>query len=201
MKALLSYDEIKRSYERLGYKFFSSGRYNLNIFGIRNPSTVPNRFDDHIGIAYLDPNGAKICKMWDATTDPGTYWLEHPMYPRGTAIVKPGQYIGSHRLGMHHGEYEALVQCGNITFLLDADRNNVLDFSSLKEETRNDTGINIHHASDWAKSIQVDKWSAACQVFADPHDFADFIRMVKASKEIYGNLFSYTLFTENQIAA
>jgi hypothetical protein len=45
-----------------------------------------------------------------ATTDPGTFWLRNLMNPQGTAIVKQGQYIGSHGIGMHRGKYLALTQ-------------------------------------------------------------------------------------------
>ena len=51
--------------------------------------------------------------LCDATTDPGLYYLEHPMNVDGTAILIPGQYIGSHKTGLHKGDH-ALIQCGKL---------------------------------------------------------------------------------------
>lgn len=199
MRAPPTYDEVKAAYSRQGYRFADHGRYNVNIFGDRNPNTIPNKFDDHVGVAFIGANGEPTCKWWPATTDPGLYWLEHPMYPRGTGIMKPGQYLDCYKIARSpHLGYDVMFQTGPITILLDDDQNDRLNFKSTKEE-RGIFYAHIHHAADGHASLQVDKWSALCQVFADPDDFADFMRIIRASKEIYGNLFSYTLFTEDQL--
>ncbi|MEI2737870.1 MAG: hypothetical protein V9F01_03695 [Chitinophagaceae bacterium] len=58
-----------------------------------------------------------------ATTDPGNYWLKTFMNRNGTAILKPGQYKHSHRIGVHRGKYQALVQQNPVTVLRDDNAN------------------------------------------------------------------------------
>ena len=84
--------------------------FELNIIGIRSASSTPNSFDDTIIACYKREDGEWISNQFRATTDPGTFWLNNPMNPQGTAIIKPGQYIGSHRVGVHRGKYQALTQ-------------------------------------------------------------------------------------------
>jgi hypothetical protein len=55
-------------------------------------------------------------------------------------------------------------------------------------------GINIHKAG--RASVQVDKWSAGCQVFAKSADFAEFMDLTEEAEKRYGNSFTYTLLLE-----
>jgi hypothetical protein len=115
------------------------------------------------------------------------------MNVNGTAILKAGQYIDSHKIGLHKGEYTALVQAKPLTVFRDYDRNAILDFNNGKEDTGL-FGINIHKASK--VTAEVNKWSAGCQVFKNSEDFADFIKLAKKHEEKVGNNFTYTLIDE-----
>ena len=42
-------------------------------------------------------------------------------------------------------------------------------------------------------------YSAGCQVFADPKDFAKFIELCKKQSTLYGNSFTYTLLDEKDL--
>ena len=172
--------------------------FELNIVGIRADSTKPNSFDDTINVFYKTNDNNWQFHRFPATTDPGTYWLENPMNPQGTAILKQGQYIGSHTIGMHRGKYVALVQQRPITVIRDYDRNAVLDFMNGKEET-GIFGVNIHHASQYGTTKTVDKYSAGCQVFANINDFNVFMQMAERHKGLYGNNFTYTLIDERAV--
>lgn len=167
----------------------------LNIVGLRADSTAPNRFDDTILVAYTDAAGRWTLKAWPATTDPGTHWLRQPMSPQGTAILKGNmQYPGVYAVGLHKGQYEALVQRnGPVTVIRDYDRDAVLDFNNGREATGH-FGINIHRASRTGTSATVDRHSAGCQVFADAGDFEEFMALCRAHRDRYGNAFTYTLF-------
>ena len=180
-----------------GFKTFSRP-FELNIVGIRSNSTKPNSFDDTLNIYYKTSDGKWQFHQFAATTDPGTYWLMNPMNPQGTAIVKHGQYINSHRIGMHRGKYLALVQQRPLTIIRDYDRNATLDFMNGKEET-GIYGINIHHASVNGTTKIVDKYSAGCQVFANINDFNLFMQLAERHKQLYGNEFSYTLIDERAL--
>ena len=84
----------------------------LILLAVRNSKTknrVTNAFDDCITLSY------KIEDKWQfhcfkCTTDPGTHWVENIMRKDGVAILKPGQYRGSHKLRLHQGKYLALGQ-------------------------------------------------------------------------------------------
>ena len=180
-----------------GFKTFSRP-FELNIVGIRSNSTKPNSFDDTLNIYYKSSDDKWQFHQFAATTDPGTYWLMNPMNPQGTAIVKHGQYINSHRIGMHRGKYLALVQQRPLTIIRDYDRNATLDFMNGKEET-GIYGINIHHASVNGTTRTVDKYSAGCQVFANINDFTLFMQLAERHKQLYGNDFTYTLIDERAL--
>ena len=195
-------EQIKNTVEGLGYKYFTGEEYDVNIIGVRNSETknkVTNRFDDTITISY------KIDGEWqyhefDCTTDPGTHWVENVMNDKGVAILKPGQYRGSHKLRLHAGKYLALGQKKPLTVYRDNNRDSNYDL----DESKTDTGlfgINIHRASKYEgkKSTQVNKWSAGCQVIAANDDWHEFLDICQAAREVHGNSFSYTLIESKDI--
>lgn len=182
----------------LGLVTFESGMMNLNIIGIRTNDNRSNRFNDRICVVYRDEDGW-ITRTFAATTDPGVYWREHPMRGTiGTAIMKPGQYRGSHKLGIHRG-YQALVQTGGrVSYWRDANRDSVLDMiPGETPEAIGFIGLNIHRASSReGGSETVDRWSAGCQAIADPDDWNLFISLCKTSADLYGPRFTYTLIDD-----
>lgn len=178
-----------------GYKIFDRP-YELNIASIRKDSTVPNQFDDKTIVFWKTQDGNWEGRAYNITTDPGTFWLNNPMNPQGTAILKEGQYVDSHELGLHQGEYEALVQRGNLTVIRDYDRNAILDFNNGREETGKNQGVNIHRANKTGTTKTIGKYSAGCQVFENADDFENFLALARKHKQLYGNKFSYTLVDE-----
>ena len=181
-----------------GYKVYERP-YELNIVGVRTDNWTPNKFDDYIFVFYKDDKGNWVGTKNPVTTDPGTYWLKNPMSPQGTAILKKGQYINSYSIGKHRGQYTALVQVAPVTTIRDFDRDNKLSYESLRS-TNGLYGINIHRAGSVGSTKVVDKYSAGCQVFSDASDFAKFIEAAQKHKDLYGNLFTYTLIDERENA-
>lgn len=191
---------VKQAVLSKGYKWFENGDYNLNIVGIRNSETenqVTNKFDDCVTVSY------KIGGEWNfhcfkATTDPGTHWVENLLNKNGVAILAPGQYRGSHTIGLHQGKYEALRQKKPVKVYRDKNKDNVYD---LLEENIHEGiyGINIHRATAHGESKQIDKWSAGCQVLAKTTDFNKLMKLAKKSADKYGNSFTYTLIESNDI--
>ena len=102
-----SVDYVKQVLESKGYAFFTNGVYNLNIIGIRNPNLVANSFDDTMVVIYKI-GGEWITKVYEITTDAGTYWLKNPMSNKGTAILVPNQYRGVYSIDLHNNKYLAL---------------------------------------------------------------------------------------------
>ena len=60
-------------------------------------------------------------------------------------------------------------------------------------------GLEIHHANNDFASIEVNNWSAGCQVIADPVSFSALMELVGKSLAVRGNLFSYTLLEEGDL--
>jgi hypothetical protein len=185
-------EQIKAAMRAKGHVVFGNEPYDLNLFGIRTVNDDANAFNDIVGVMYLY-KGEWVCLQFPATTDPGLYWRENPMNVKGTAILKPGQYRGSHKVGTHKG-YVALQQKKPLTVFRDADGDSELDFDVPEQEGI--FGINIHRASSKRASTQVDKWSAGCQVIADPIHFDMLMELCQAAAEKWGNSFTYTLLTE-----
>jgi len=190
---------VIQTMQALGYVVFRDDRkdYNLNIVGIRSDTNEANHFDDEIRVFWRFENRWKQ-KVYKATTDPGLSWLQSPENKHGTAILKEGQYRSSHRLGKHRGKYDALVQKEPVTVIRDFNRDRKPDFTSGREQT-GIFGINIHRASEYQESLFVNKWSAGCQVFARPDEYAEFMRLCKLAVAEWGNSFTYTLMRFDQL--
>jgi len=193
-------EQIQSTLEGKGYKYFTDTNdktYDVNIIGIRNSETkgrVTNSFDDLMTISYKNEEGEWQYHEFNCTTDPGTHWVENILNDRGVAILKPGQYRGSHKLRLHQGKYLALGQKKHMKIYRDANLDGQYDLieESVKDEL---IGINIHRATSRAgnKSSRVDKWSAGCQVIADNDDWHEFLDICQSAREIHGNSFTYTL--------
>ena len=192
--------ELLKVVESLGYRTFTTGYYNVNIIGVRNNILTPNVFDDELHLIYKDYNSTVIHKIFKITTDPGTYWLENPMKVTGTAILKENQYRGTYELDLHRGQYKALCQRKPVEIYRDNNRDNNFDFDESTLQ-RGYFGINIHRSNSSRESTQVDRWSAGCQVFANPKAYDEFIEIVTKSAGIYGNGFTYTLINKKDIQA
>lgn len=197
-------EQIEGAVKAKGYKWFTSNNYDVNIVGVRNADTngeVTNKFDDWLTISYKNENGEWNFHCFDATTDPGSHWTEKQLLNKnGVAILKEGQYRGSHKIRLHQGKYEALGQQRPLKVYRDGDRDDTYDF--IEENVHEGIyGINIHRATARAggKSIQVDKWSAGCQVIAANDDFKLFMEICRKARDVWGNSFTYTLINSNDI--
>ncbi len=194
----LDYNYIEDVYIKKGYAFFDGDKpYNLNIFGIRC-ATDTNFFDDLICVAYRSNHLETVVEVFQGTTDPGKYWLEHPMNKDGTAILVEGQYKGVYKIDKHRGKYNALCQrLGKVTVFRDNDKDTKHDLDPETEQTGY-YGINIHKSNPYVK--YVDKYSAGCQVFRLEKHFDRFMLLAFKSAEIYGNSFTYTLFNKSDFS-
>jgi len=201
-KACYTREQIESAVKSKGYKWFENGDYNVNIVGIRNSETknkVTNKFDDCITVSYKK-NGEWKFYCFECTTDPGTHWVENIMRKEGVAVLKEGQYKGSHKIRKHQGRYEALGQQRPVTVYRDANKDGTYDLSDDNTQTGL-FGINIHRATKYAgkKSSQVDKWSAGCQVIAANDDWTLFMKIMRKARDTWSNNFTYTLIESKDI--
>ena len=199
-------EKIEEIMASKGYIYFTDKNnktYDVNIIGIRNSKTkgrVTNAFDDTITISYKSEDGKWQYNEFKCTTDPGSHWVKNILNEKGVAILKPGQYRGSHKIRLHQGKYLALGQKKPVTVY----RDNNFDANYDLDESKTDTGlfgINIHRATGkkGATSTRIDKWSAGCQVIADNDDWHYFLAICQAAEKIHGNSFSYTLLESNDM--
>jgi hypothetical protein len=184
----LTANEVRLAMLAKGYRVFD----DFNIVGVRASDLAANTFNDVIGVLLKKRlAGTWSWVAWPATTDPGLYYRERPMNVHGTAVLKAGQYPRAFCLG-HHNGYPALQQNAPLTVYRDGDRNAFLEL----DETKLVTGmhhINLHRANAARPSTQVDRWSAGCQVIADPEHFEQLMKMAQAN----GGPFTYTLLDED----
>lgn len=194
----INFEEL---FQKLGYVFFKNGNYNLNIFGIRNleeGNQQKDVFNDYLCCIYKE-NGKWIKKIWKATTDPSLYYLKNLCNSKGCAIVVPGQYRGSYKIDYHNGKYKALCQRKTISVYRDNNKDEILDFNASKIN-KGIFGINIHHSgNNIGESKKIGKYSAGCQVFKNINNFYEFMGLCYKAEKLYGNSFTYTLLTSDQL--
>jgi hypothetical protein len=187
--------QIIKTAESKGYTI-DRRPFKLNIIGVRNAkATNQNTFDDQIAYFYYDNNGQLRGKVSVGTTDPSTYWLNNPMNVKGAAVLKSGEYKDAYAIGLHRGQYTALVQVKPVTTIRDNDRNAIINY--FAPTTTGLYGINIHRATlNKQNKAVIGQDSAGCQVFRDVADYNEMIDLAKKSRERYGNKFSYILIDE-----
>jgi hypothetical protein len=197
-------EQIEETLKGKGYKYFTSDKgFDVNIVGIRNSDThgeVTNKFDDTLTISYKDSDGKWIYNEYKATTDPGSHWEKNLLNKDGVAILKPGQYRGSHKIGLHQGKYEALRQQKPVKVYRDNNKDGKYDM--IEENVHEGIfGINIHKAGKFVNgSTQIDKWSAGCQVLSKESDFNEFMEICRKARDVWGNSFTYTLIESKDIS-
>jgi len=173
--------------------------YNLNIVGVRSLNPKPDQFDDTLLIFHRF-RGLWDIYYWHITTDPSIFYLHQPIVAEGTAILKEGQYRGVYKIAFHYSRFNthrAVCQrLGNVTVYRDNNRDDYLNLIPGEEQTGR-FGINIHRASSTVTvPDNIGKYSAGCQVFADPRQFRQFMQMCENGKNAFGNKFTYTLLHE-----
>lgn len=191
MMKQLSKEVLEKVIKAKNYTWFED---RVNIIGVRTKDLTPNTFNDYITISYKDKSNKWIFLGFEATTDPGLYWLNKPMNVKGTAIVKEGQYKKLWRFGLHSG-YKALIQINPIKVYRDNNRDNYFNLNSDTIEEGLFT-INCHRAHLTILQWVVEKYSAGCQVFRKASSFDKFYKILEESEQL---TFDYTLVTEQDI--
>lgn len=192
----VTYQQMELALKRLKYVFFK-GVYNLNMICVRKNTAVPDLFDDTYLMVYEGHGKVKRVFHAPITADPGLYALQNPSNPKGTAILKPGQYRGAYAPGYHRG-YAAFVQVKPVTVWRDGNKDNRLDFGG-----REDTGmfgINIHRTIKDSFAATVGRHSYGCQVIQADIDLQYARELNRMQKRHVGTAaMTYTLIWESDI--
>ena len=194
---VLNYN-FENLFKNKGYAYFTNGAYNLNIIGVRaSGAIITNSFDDILLIIYKTPTRTWNRQLYQITTDPGQFYMNKPCSSKGTAILVPGQYRGTYKIGLHRGKYKALCQNKPVKVYRDNNKDSIYDYDPNKLD-EGMFGINIHKAGTLSK--RVNTWSAGCQVFASETEFRAFMNYCdKQIKYGHGDTFTYTLLKEEDL--
>ncbi len=194
----LTREQVFERMRSKGHAIFEndSRNYNLNIIGIRSKTAKLDEFGCQLMLAWKY-NGEWFDKSYSITTYPGKrYLMERLLNPAGCAILVPGQYRNVYGIRLHRGEYLALCQTwGDVNIFRDGNKDTKFDKDVHTIKTGS-FGINIHNSRDNQRTIRVGSHSAGCQVFADDKEFYEFMEIVTASRNNFGNKFTYTLIDE-----
>lgn len=183
-------------FDKKGYTM-KNRPYELNIVGVRSNS-LKGGFIDEIHFFYKNGSGKWIYSVCKGTTDPGTFYLNDPAYPKTTAILAEGQY-GGFQLG-YKGALLTLSSRKPLRVVRNYNRTSILDLKNGIEEVKS-TNINIIHAnfeqSPSGTVIGYDdfnqKHNEGAQVLAYFDDYQKLMRAALKSEKLYGNDFTYTL--------
>jgi len=196
----LTFEMVRKAYDNKGYKFFE-GDYSSNLFGIRSKDPVPNLWNDLLCLAQYESGilNEGVLHTHYGTTKPGLYYLKKKMGNiNGTAILIPGQYRSCWTIGAHKGRYSALVQKGS-PFRVWRDNNSDGQFDYSGVVYTDVTGLNMHTESLLRDTSWVGAYSAGCMVREFDKEHFEIMTILMQSASKYGNSFSFTLFTEDEV--
>lgn len=156
--------------------------YNIvYVEGINKDGTLntdaPNKFNDRRIVIEIDDGVPVIIGNWDATTEPGTYYTDHPLNQKGAARIKFDQFK-SWRVGPHKNQPVALRQVLPLTVHRDRNRDGFRTNDSLHTGL---FGINQHHGND-ASRHDIGKWSAGCLVGRSKAEHKKFMEIIKKDR-------------------
>jgi hypothetical protein len=182
-----------------GYKVFTgAGNYNIvYVEGMDEDGSVnddrPNEFNDRRIVIEILDDVPVLKNHWQATSEPGTDFIQNPLQSRGAALIKFGQYQ-AWSVGIHTGvtgqSHEALKQVANITVHRDVNRDGKR--TGDPQET-GIFGINQHHAYN-ASLDNVARTSAGCLVGRRIQGHQEFMDIVKSDNRYQRNR-NYVFYT------
>ena len=155
---------------------------------------------------FNDPLGCIIngnVYLGNGTTDPGLYWQQNPMNPKGTAHVVLGYHPLAFHLGTHGGgtvAHEAFIQASPLTVKRYASYAGFMAGVFML-----DTGmfeIDFHTVIGSFQKF-IGRWSAGCQVMQVAQDLKDCIKYFKGTDQFSRNIddgkVDYYLFDKGEL--
>jgi len=184
-----------------------------NLVGVRSMVTSANpddpfasqtgRWDDYIGVVWNDGiiwHEHLFC----GTTDPGR--VTNRPGERGTAVMKPGQYVRAYKPGLHRGS-PALVNWGLCAPSYWRVRRVPGETPAVVAHGDEYIGLNIHRARGEGEPVPVEvgPYSAGCQVIKDHDDWEQFFERVldlyEKARDLHDMKYmTYTLILTTDVA-
>jgi hypothetical protein len=161
------------------YISYEAGTHNIvYLEGVSSNFTVnkdePNEFNDLRCLLSFKQGVPVITNYWVATTEPGKYYTENPMNPKGAARIQFGQYT-AWRVGVHGKDrHRALVQVNPITVCRDVNK----DYARARDiEDTGLFGVNQHGGYDQPEK-NIGRASAGCLVGRSMKEHQEFMRII-----------------------
>jgi len=196
--------------KRLNYEIYSRP-YEMNIVGIRYQNSgdpYSNKFIDRLYLIYKNDQGSLKAHWYPISTVPGKYGSSksktlHKDLPKmkergGLGILQPAQYKNSWTISDYHGE--KCLRPGKQKFYRDT--NTGVDKITYSKSGEGNAGMLIHKAfnrNQGKNTYGVNNWSEGCQVIQSPTDLDQIFGLLEKHKMKYGNRFTYTLITKNNV--
>lgn len=205
------------------YKIFTRP-YEVNSIGVRYQypgQEYSDKFKDRMYALWKDKNGQWKMKYWAISTIPGKLpsksdrakykTLKDAVGPGrgGLGILKPAQFIDVFYMDYHKGsskDARAMKTKGKQLCYRDTNYGSAKITYSSEDKSNKSGGANfamyIHKAysSGAGKNTYgVQSWSEGCQVFQDPKCLNQYFDLCEVHKGKYGNSFSYSLITSNDV--
>jgi hypothetical protein len=97
---------------------------------------------------------------WKGSTDPGQYYIQHPLNPQGCAQLKEGVHM--FKVGIHQNRFAAFVHAESFHV------NRLDSGGNVASVEFGEFGIHLHSGGP---GFNVDRFSAGCQVIASPEGY------------------------------
>lgn len=167
--------------QKQGYKLATAPREYEIIYiegadadGKPNTDRIDEWNDRRLVIQFRPDGTGTILGNWDATTEPGRYYTDKPMNPKGAARIAFGRYkawtIGTHGNSQPH---RALVQCGIIKVHRDINKDGLRIGDPIDAGAY--FGINQHWGYDLPR---VGTASAGCLVGKARNGHREFMQLI-----------------------
>ncbi len=192
-----TYDELKKTVLKKGYKFYTDD-LKLNVVWERTDEIITNKFTDYLYVAYLEKDKKKVICI-PATTKPGLKGsIDSPITHEGvtgTAIIVPGQYIDAWTFKdttKEFSNYPYFRQYGKIDYWRDFDKDREVDRVQFQDDKV--FGTHWHKMSNTGTygSGLINNWSLGCMGAAEP-EYKKILPVVRASVSEHGPKFTGTI--------
>lgn len=202
LKRVVMYMNFKKHFIALGPDVCNIAYIEgVNIDGSPNNDKM-DFWNDRRVVFCINKKGApQLLMNASATTEPGRYYTNKPMNPKGAARIAFGQYK-SWCDGLHNGNQPALVQRDNIRVHRDFDKDGKRTNRDLIEIGRN-FGMNQHSTFPGGSPENVGRYSAGCLVgqnFGTHLDFMALVRKDFRSINNRGYLFTSSIISGTELA-
>jgi hypothetical protein len=141
-------------------------------------SDQPNKWNDRRMVFRIRPGGhPQMLLNYEATTEPGSFYVEYPLNSNGAARMAFGQYKAWID-GYHNGTQPALVQRGDVRVHRDKNKDGKRSASDPMD-VGDDFGINQHSTSPSFDKDEIDRYSAGCLVGRNYDEHLKFLATVR----------------------